>query len=70
MKRTEGEKMYVVKKYIRAFDVKDAIRKADKTPIHEIFLENSWVDKGLPSAIGFGDDNYQADYSIEGKNKK
>ena len=70
MKRTEKEKMYVIKKYIRAFDVKDAMRKADKTPIHEIYLDNSWTDKGLPSAIGFEDDSCQDDYLVEGKKKK
>lgn len=46
-------KLYVIRKYIRAGSVSDALKKDRITPAHECFLEDKWSDKELPSAIGF-----------------
>lgn len=45
--------MYVVRKYIKAVDVKQALRKEPTTPVHDLWIDNEWRDKGLAEAIGF-----------------
>lgn len=49
----EKPKMYVVRKYIKAMDVRQALRKEPKTAVHDLWIDNEWRDKELPSAIGF-----------------
>lgn len=52
-KTTEKPKMYLVRKYIKAVDVKQALRKEPKTPVHDLMIEKNWSEKHLPDAIGF-----------------
>lgn len=52
-KSTEKEKMYVVRKYIKAIDVKQALRKEPKTAVHDLMVESNWSKEHLPEAIGF-----------------
>ena len=52
-KTVERDKLYVVRKYIKAQSVADAIRKEPKVSVHEVYLDQKWSDKELPSAIGF-----------------
>lgn len=51
----EKPKMYVVRKYIRANNAAQAIRKDKTTPPHDVFVDNEWKNKSLPEAIGFQD---------------
>ena len=54
-KSTEKPKMYIVRKYIKAVDVKQALRKEPTTPVHDLWIKEDWADKHLPEAIGFDD---------------
>jgi len=49
----ERPKMYVVRKYIRANNALAAIRKDKTTKVHDVYIDNDWQLKFLPSAIGF-----------------
>lgn len=54
-KKTE-QKMYVVRKYIMADSVAQALRKDNKTKPHEVFVDDEWKkgqSNSLASAIGF-----------------
>jgi hypothetical protein len=56
MKRfKEKPKMYIVRKYIKATDVKQALRKEPKTAVHDLWIDNEWRSNELASAIGFDD---------------
>ena len=51
------EKMYIVRKYVLAKDVSDAVRKEKKTGVSEVFIDDDWRKNktdNLASAIGFG----------------
>lgn len=52
-KRVEKPKMYIVRKYIKAKDLKQAIRLEPKTPIHDCWIDNDWKEQHLADAIGF-----------------
>ena len=51
--KSDKEKLYVVRKYIRAKDIHSALRKEKDTKPHEIYLDEKWQDKHLADAIGF-----------------
>jgi len=54
MKREE--KMYVVRKYVMAKTVQEAIKKERKTKIHEVFVDDEWRKSqkdNLAAAIGY-----------------
>jgi hypothetical protein len=48
--------MYIVRKYVRALSVSDAVAKERKTPPHDVFVDDEWrkanADR-LADAIGF-----------------
>lgn len=50
-------KLFVVRKYIKATDAAQAIRKDKQTPVHDVWVDDEWA-KGqrnqLADAIGFG----------------
>lgn len=50
-------KLYVVRKYVRAHSVTEAIRKAAKSPVDDCWVDDDWK-KGqiseLANAVGFG----------------
>ncbi len=52
-KKVEKPKMYIVRKYIKAKDLKQAIRLEPKTPIHDCWIDNDWKETHLADAIGF-----------------
>ncbi len=39
------KKQYIVQKYVQADSVLDAVKKAKKAPVHEVFVHNSWLEK-------------------------
>ena len=49
----EKPKMYIVRKYIKAKDLKQAIRLEPKTPIHDCWIDSEWKEQHLADAIGF-----------------
>ena len=65
MKRPpEKQKMYIVRKYIKADNAAQAIRKDKTTPVHDVWISDEWKEKQhqhLASAIGFDDGNYADD---------
>lgn len=60
-KRTEKPKMYIVRKYIKATNLKQAIRLEPKTDIHDCFIDSDWREEHLPDAIGFSSTNSPED---------
>lgn len=46
------QKLYIVRKYIMATSVKDAIRKDKKEPVDDCWLDDDYK-KQLTSAVGF-----------------
>lgn len=52
---SERPKMYVVRKYIKAVDVKQALRLEPKTPVHDLWIDADWKEEKLADAIGFED---------------
>lgn len=60
MKRPkEKDKMYIVRKYIKATNIKQALRLEPKTDVHDCWIDEKWSDKELAGAIGFDDGIYQ-----------
>ena len=51
--RKEKEKMYVVKKYIKALSASSAIRLDKTTPVHDVWVDKDWKKNSLADAIGF-----------------
>lgn len=47
--------MYIIRKYVKATDVKQALRKEPNTPVHDLWIDNDWQKDHLASAIGFDD---------------
>lgn len=39
------KKQYFVVKYVMAENTEEAIRKSKKTPIHEVYVHNAWMEK-------------------------
>lgn len=50
---TEKPKMYIVRKYIKAVNLKQALRAEPKTAVHDCWIDNEWRNDHLASAIGF-----------------
>ena len=51
----EKPKMYVIRKYVKATSVLDAVKKDKTTAVHEVYVDDKWQDKHLAEAIGFHD---------------
>lgn len=51
--RKEKPKMYVVRKYIKALSVSQALRKDKTTQVHDCYVDESWKENNLSDAIGF-----------------
>lgn len=52
-KPAEKPKVYIVRKYIKAVDLKHALKLEPTTPVHDCFIDNEWRTEHLASAIGF-----------------
>ncbi len=52
-KKKSTDKMFVVRKYVKADSVEAAIKKEKTVPIHEVFIDEDWQKKHLSEAIGF-----------------
>jgi hypothetical protein len=59
MKRIiEQPKMYVVRKYVKALNVKEALRKEPNIAVHDLWIDDTWSKKELANSIGFDDGQY------------
>lgn len=56
--------MYIVRKYIKATNLKQAIRLEPKVEVHDCYIDNEWQNKHLADAIGFDDGNYDDEEEI------
>ena len=45
--------MYCMRKYVKALNVKDALRKEPKIHVHDVYLDDKWSDGRLADSIGF-----------------
>lgn len=54
--KPSSSKLYIVRKYVMAKSVAEAIKKSHKEPVHEVYVDDEWA-KGnkerLESAIGY-----------------
>ncbi len=57
----KNDKMYVVRKYVKATSVAEALKKERKTEIHEIFVDEQWQKNNLAAAIGFAVEKREED---------
>jgi hypothetical protein len=54
--RRTANKLFVVRKYIKALDAAQAIRMDKKTPVHDCYVDDEWARgqrQELAGAIGF-----------------
>lgn len=49
----KAKKLFVVKKYIMANSAQQAIRLDKKTPPDDVWVDETWKNNNLSSAIGF-----------------
>ena len=49
----DTDKMFVIRKYVKAKDALSAIKKDRKTQVHEVWIDDEWKKNQLASAIGF-----------------
>ena len=47
------EKLFVIKKYIKAYSALDAIEKDKTTPVDDVWVDEDWKKDNLSNAIGF-----------------
>jgi hypothetical protein len=61
----DRHKLYVIKKFVKATSVADAIRQDKKAPVDSVWIDDDWAKgnaKPLADAIGF---TYQQDETEE-----
>lgn len=49
----EKDKMFIVRKYIKARSASEAIKKDKTVPVHDVWIDEDWKKNSLASAIGF-----------------
>ena len=49
----EKPKLYVIRKYIKAVSVSQAVRRDKNTPVHDCWVDDDWKKNSLTDAIGF-----------------
>lgn len=52
MKKTK-DKLYVIRKYVKAKSASQAIRLDKTTPVDDVYIENNFSENHLVDAIGF-----------------
>lgn len=72
MKKPNNQKMFVIRKYVMARDVKEAIKKDRLAPIDDCYVSDDWKEgknQNLASAIGFLTDNEEPIFEYSKKIK-
>lgn len=52
----DASKMFIVRKYVKALSVSDAIKKEKHHPVDDVFIDDEWrrnKQDNLAAAIGF-----------------
>ena len=60
----EKDKVYIVRKYIKAVNLKQALKLEPKTEIHDAFIDSDWREVHLADSIGF-DNGVDQDEELE-----
>ena len=59
----DKKQQYIIRKYVMAESATEALRKAKKMPVHEVYVDNTWLEKSMnneffrkekTSVTGFG----------------
>ena len=56
MKKIGKNKLFIIRKYVRARTASDAIRRDKITPVHDVWIDEEWKrnqNTNLAEAIGF-----------------
>lgn len=56
VKRTSNNKLYVLRKYVLASTIKEAIAKDHATPVEDVWIDEKWKEnqsQQLTSCIGY-----------------
>lgn len=64
MKKKSKDKLFVIRKFIKASSALDAIKKDRSHPVNDVWIEDEWKKGGyenLASAIGFEIENESID---------
>lgn len=51
------KKQYIIQKYVMAESVKEALEKARRMPVHEVYVHNVWFDKNADNQFFFKEAN-------------
>lgn len=54
--KPKKDKMYVIRKYVKAASVSEAIKRERLAPVHEVYVDEEWRKNNhdnLTTAIGF-----------------
>jgi hypothetical protein len=46
-------KLFVIRKYVRATSAAEAIRMDKRTAVDDVWIDDTWKAENLPGAIGF-----------------
>lgn len=49
----KADKMFIVRKYVMADSVSQALKKEKTTEVHEVYVDDEWKKNNLAQAIGF-----------------
>jgi len=52
-KTRDSDKLFIVRKFVKAKDALEALKKEKKQAPDEVYLDGDWKKDSLPSAIGF-----------------
>lgn len=55
-KHVDGEKLFIVKKFVKAVSAAEAIKKERKIEPHDVYVDTDWTNgksQSLAEAIGF-----------------
>lgn len=44
---------YIIRKYVIATSMKEALRKSKDTPVEEVFIDNDWKEPPLQNKLGY-----------------
>ena len=53
MKDKPKDKLFIVKKFIKAQNALEAIKKDKTHPVDDVYIDSQWCDKNLADAVGF-----------------
>ena len=61
MMKKQKEKMFIVKKYVKAVSALEALKKERRQPADDCWIDEDWKKDNLANAIGFSVDRKSKD---------